>query len=126
MLTIYTGNIYSDKLASLDATYAWPEEKRGPYEQFEWFDKHLEEFNTKDVSMKTFSPYLLNYINLVLKERKLNFDKLEVINIYFDKSTDEYYNEDLKILNYNMIDTRCMSEPISWIYEKYNKIIKNK
>lgn len=27
MLTIYTGNIYSDRLASLDTTYAWPEEE---------------------------------------------------------------------------------------------------
>lgn len=122
MLKIYTGNIYSHKLASLDTTYAWPEEKRGPSEQFEWFDIHLDEFNTKDVSIKTFSPYLLNYLNLVLKEGKLDFDKLEVINIYFDESTDEYYNEDLKILNYNMVDTRSMSEPISWIYEEYNKI----
>ena len=125
MLTIYTGDRYSHKLASIEVTYAWPEEKRSAYEQLDWFDRHIEEFKRKNVSIKTFSPYILNYLNLIIAEGKLNFDDLEAICIHFDEENDEYFNESLKVLNYNMVDTRLLSDPISEIYQKFNKIKNN-
>lgn len=126
MLTVYTGNNYSQKISCIDATYAWPEEKRGPYEQLEWFDRHIDEFREKNISIKTFSPYILNYLNLIIAEGKLKFDDLEVICIHFDEENNEYFNENLKIINSNLIDTRFLSDPISEIYQKFNKIKNNK
>jgi hypothetical protein len=131
MLRIYTGERYSHKLASIDATYCWPEEKRGGYEQLEWFDKHLEEFQTKDISIKTFSPYILNYLNLIIAEGKIVFNDIEVTGYFSinDDAEDEdehYFSQDLKISESKLIDTRFAAEPISDIYEKYYKIKNNK
>ena len=121
MLKIYIGNCYSHKLASLDVTYAWPEEMRSPWEQLDWFDNHLKLFQTKDISIKTFSPYILNYINLKLMKDELDYDNLEVWEINYDEETDSYDIYDLKILNEKLIDARSLSDPITYIYDEYRK-----
>lgn len=121
MLKIYTsGNSY-EAIKSLDTTYAYPEEKRSPYEQINWLNNHLKEFQTKDVSIKTFSPYILNYINLLLARGDLNFDNIEVFEYYYEEPGFIDFTS-LKIEGHNMIDTRFLSDPISEIYCEFNKI----
>jgi len=124
MLKIYTsGNSY-EAISSLDTTYGYPEEKRSPYEQIDWMNDHLKEFQTKDISIKTFSPYILNYINLLLAKGDLKFDNIEVFEYYYDEETDLIDCTSLKIEDHNLIDTQFLSDPISEIYREFNKIKK--
>lgn len=124
MLKIYTSENSYEAIKSLDTTYTYPEEKRSPYEQINWLNNHLKEFQTKDVSIKTFSPYILNYINLLLAWGDLNFDNIEVFEYYYDEDTGFIDFTSLKIVGYNMIDTRVLSDPILKIYREINKIKK--
>ena len=124
MLKIYTSENSYEAIKSLDTTYAYPEEKRSPYEQINWLNNHLKEFQTKDVSIKTFSPYILNYINLLLARGDLNFDNIEVFEYYYDEDTGFIDFTSLKIVGHNMIDTRLLSDPILEIYREINKIKK--
>ena len=127
MLTIYTGNIYKS-IETLDVTFSFPENRRSPDEQLKWFDKHLKEFQTKDISIKTFSPYILNYLNLLIAKGDLKFDNIEVYEYFYDEEDETNDFTSLKVsdnkLN-NLIDTRSFSEPISWIYSEYNKFKKS-
>jgi len=92
----------------------------------EWFDRHLKQFQNEDVSITTFSPYIINYINLKLIKGELTKDIIQVIERFYDDETNEIYDNDLVIMNANLIDTRSFSEPISYIYDEYNKEICKK
>ena len=107
MLKIYTsGNSYK-AISSLITTYAYPEEKKSPYEQIDWMNNHLKEFQTKDISIKTFSPYILNYVNLLLAKGDLKFDNIEVFEYYYEEPGNIDWTS-LKIDGHNMIDTRLL------------------
>ena len=93
-----------------------------PCEQFEWFDRHLKQFQTEDVSITTFSPYIMNYLNLKLIKGELTKDMIQVIERFYDNETNEIYDNDLVIMNADLVDTTSLSEPISYIYDEYNKI----
>lgn len=125
MLTVYTGN-HTNALKDVKVTYEFPENSLSPYEQLEWFDKHLKEFKTREVSIKTYSPYILNYLNLMLVKKELDYSSLEVQELYWDEETDEVDEWSLKVLNegVHLINSSSLSEPISWIYEQYNSIKK--
>lgn len=124
MLRIYTSSHNNGAFKTLKATYEFPENNKSPWEQLEWFDVHLDEFKTKEVSVKTFSPYILNYLNLKLAKGQLDYSNLEVEEYYHDDKNDEDSVFDLKILNEGvyLIDARLGSEPIEWIYRQYNEI----
>ena len=121
MLRIYTGNIYKS-ISTLDVDYFLPERDMSPWEQLEWFDRHLKQFQTEDVSITTFSPYILNYLNLKLIKGELTKDMIQVIERFYDDETNEIYDNDLVIVNADLVDTTSLSEPISYIYDEYNKI----
>ncbi len=125
MLRIYTGNTYKS-ISTLDVDYFLPEHELSPWEQLEWFDRHLKQFQNEDVSITTFSPYIINYINLKLIKGELTKDIIQVIERFYDDETNEIYDNDLVIMNANLIDTRSFSEPISYIYDEYNKEICKK
>ena len=129
MLKIYTGNYYKALCNLNDITYMFPENGKSPWDQFEWFDNHLEEFKTNDVSIVTFSPYILNYLNLLITNNSIDFEQLEVKE-YSITDNEEIICNDLKAINSDknikLIDTRILSDPITWIYEEYNKIKYNK
>ena len=130
MLTIYTSNHYNG-LKSIDATYVFPENSISPWEQLEWMDKHLKEFQTENISIKTFSPYILNYINLLITKGELNDNNLNAVEYYWDEETNEITKFDIKVYKENtnnliLIDTRTLSDPINYIYTEYNKIKKEK
>ena len=121
MLRIYTGNVYKS-ISTLDVDYFLPERDMSPWEQLEWFDRNLKQFQTEDVSITTFSPYILNYLNLKLIKGELTKDMIHVIERFYDDETNEIYDNDLVIVNADLVDTTSLSEPISYIYDEYNKI----
>lgn len=129
MLTIYTGNRY-DTVKDIVATYMFPENGVSPWEQLTWCDEHLSEFKEKDVSIVTFSPYILNYMNLLIIRNDLGDEDIAAIEKYMDEDNGEVNDFDLKIYDaktntFSCIDTRSLSDPISHIYNLYN-IEKNK
>lgn len=90
-----------------------------PYKQIENFVSKLKTVN----EFYTNSPYVLNYLNLYIKESPPEtWDKIEVYYIEEDGTL-----VDLKAKNINLINTNIHSEPINWIYnqiEQYDRIRK--
>jgi hypothetical protein len=91
-------------------------------------DAHLEEFKKETVSIKTFSPYILNYLNLILIRGDLDYSSLDVFDVHFDDENGKVEMFDLKIQNdgIQLIDATLLSDPISHIYDEYNKIKESK
>ena len=127
MLTIYTSS-EAKALENIKVDYEFPENSISPWEQLEWMDAHLEEFKNETVSIKTFSPYILNYLNLILVREDLDYSSLDVFDVHFDDEIEEVNMFDLKIQNdgVQLIDTMLLSDPISHIYDEYNKIKESK
>lgn len=77
--------------------------------------------------MATHSPYIINHINLLILAGKKNVledgAKLVFNDVDVYEITDGYLNN-LKRPESFIIDARPLSEPISNIYEKYNKLNK--
>ena len=127
MLTVYTSS-EAKALENIKVDYEFPENSISPWEQLEWMDAHLEEFKKETVSIKTFSPYILNYLNLILVRGDLDYSSLDVFDVHFDDEIEEVNIFDLKIQNegVQLIDTTLLSNPISHIYDEYNKIKESK
>lgn len=76
--------------------------------------------------MATHSPYIVNYLNLLIRRAEagesalgpqMNFHEIEVLEIA------DGYATSLNIEGeQHLIDTRIMSDPITEIYSEYNKI----
>lgn len=64
----------------------------------------------------THSPYIVNYINLLIKKDALKFDDVKVYEVI--AGTLRCLNVDEK----NVINTAVLSEPIANIYAEYNKL----
>ena len=127
MLIVYTSS-ESKALENINVDYEFPENSISPWEQLEWMDAHLEEFKKETVSIKTFSPYILNYLNLILIRGDLDYSSLDVFDADLDEESGEVDLCDLKIQNddVKLIDATLLSDPISHIYAEYNKIKENK
>jgi hypothetical protein len=127
MLTVYTSS-EAKALENIKVDYEFPENSISPCEQLEWMDAHLEEFKKETVSIKTFSPYILNYLNLILIRGDLDYSSLDVFDVHFDDENGKVEMFDLKIQNegVQLIDTTLLSDPISHIYDEYNKIKESK
>lgn len=128
MIRIFTGNCYK-AIANVKADCEFPEHFRSPWEQIDWFNKFLENFKKKNITILTYSPYILNLLNLLIAKGEIDFDNLEVIEYYYDKQSDDVTKYNLKVTDMekgtNLIDTTSLSEPISYIYNEYNKITKS-
>ena len=123
MLKIYTGN-NSKSLKGIKAKYEFPENGLSGWEQIDWMEEKLGEFKgDEEVIVKTFSPYILNYLNLWLARGDIGYENLEVLEMYLDETLEEPFEISLKVLNegVKLIDTRSLSDPISYIYERYDK-----
>jgi len=123
MLKIHTSN-NSKGLENIKATYEFPENGLSPWEQIDWMNERLPEFKGEaEITIKTFSPYILNLLNLWLKRGELGYENLEAWEEFWDEDTRTIYHNDLKIQNpgVELVDTRLLSDPISYIYEEYDK-----
>lgn len=133
MLTVYTANseLACKGLHAVNVTYEFPENEKSPWEQIEWMDHLIDHMKRRgdkfDESILTYSPYILNYLNLLIKRGDLNYDNLNVQERFWDKDLCEFHTFDLKIVNdgVKLIDTTILSEPIAWIYDEYNKLDNN-
>ena len=130
MLTVYTSN-NSLGFCHVIATYEFPENGKDPWEQMTFVDEVVDYMHkmgdNHDASITTFSPYILNYLNLLLMRGDLNANELKVIECHFDaENYGDITEHDLMILSEGrqIVDTRILSDPISWIYEEYNKLKK--
>lgn len=128
MLTIHTGDKYSI-LNEIETTHSFPEATMSPWEQIQWFDENLSNFKEEEVSIKTFSPYILNYLNLKLISGELAPEDIEVSSHYYDEETDETHVFGLKMYdpenNRYLIDASMLSDPMSWMYNKYKEYEQN-
>ena len=76
------------------------------------------------VMMATHSPYIVNYLNLLMRRSvngkgdgvKIDADKVEVFEVV------EGCAVPLKVEGQPLIDTRLLSDPISEMYDEYNKL----
>ena len=119
MLTVYTSS-EAIALKNIRVDYEFPENGLSAWEQLEWMDEHLDEFRDKEVSIKTFSPYILNYLNLMLIRGDVDYSNLEVYEAVYNVETESVEMCDLKILNESvqLIDATLLSEPISHASKK--------
>ena len=65
--------------------------------------------------MTTHSPYVVNYLNLLIKKNRIDFDDVSVYEVLAG-GLRSLKNDELCV-----IDTTLLSEPISRIYEEYNR-----
>lgn len=107
-----------------------PENCKSPTEQIEWVKDLLEKIKDSDEchTICTFSPYILNYLNLAIAKSDIAFDDIEVTEFLMteDEEGEVIEENDLKIINEQMINTLSFSELILDIYKEYGKIRYNK
>lgn len=66
MISIYTAT-HSEYLKDIVVNVEYPENGLSPREQIAWLEDHYKD----DISIKTFSPYILNYMNVILRREKI-------------------------------------------------------
>ncbi|MBQ3800603.1 MAG: AAA family ATPase [Treponema sp.] len=64
----------------------------------------------------THSPYVVNYLNLLIKQGRILFENISVYEVLAGNL------RSLKNTAHTVIDTSLLSEPISRIYEEYNRL----
>ena len=79
------------------------------------FKNEKQIFNTTCM-ITTHSPYIINYLNLLIKNQTLLFKNVSAYHVI------DGYLSDLMCSSEQIVDTRILSEPISDIYKSYNSI----
>ena len=75
--------------------------------------------------MATHSPYIVNYLNLLIKTGIKNKPENKTSLLFENVSVYEVLEGclcDLKREDKYLIDSRSLSEPISYIYKRYNEL----
>lgn len=134
-LKIYTADRYTTLMRTEEGVLSClinpknhhcPEDSTSPTEQIEWIKDLLEKIKDSDEchTICTFSPYILNYLNLAIVKGDIAFDDIEVTEFCMteDEEGEVIEEKDLKIINEQMIDTRVYSELILDIYQEYGKV----
>lgn len=97
----------------------YPEKDLSPLEQIEWINEHYMD----DDNVKTFSPYILNALNLIILKHNLTEKDIEVYSVYNGELFSLIcYDGDGQML----VDTTELSDPISYIYKEYNELKEKK
>lgn len=73
------------------------------------------EYMRDDLQLFVNSPYILNYLNILILNGELDFDSLSIEFVNEDGTT-----QDLKVLNERLINTNLHSDTINWIYNTYS------
>jgi len=131
-ISIYTATSYRAIQSAeecLLAKYQFPEKYKSPYEQIEWLKKIVKEVKVanSDVSIVTFSPYILNYINVLLAKGDINADDIDVIEFDIreeENILDEYNRKMIDDKGNWVIDTFSFSEPINLTLNEWLKYAK--
>ena len=119
-LTVYTSCESLEKVESffrennITVTDFCPENGKSPWEQIDYIKDNCK----KDLVIFTYSPYIINMLNLLIKQEGLTGDDLEAYEIFENTTMDLIINTEKGLL----VDARSLSDPISWIYQEYYKI----
>ena len=98
---------------------------RSSYEQIDYIDYLIGKFNWWNISLdkvliSTHSPYILNYMNVIMARDQGLARK---ISAYYVSDDDvECLDRVGKLTNLNLIDTINLSYPMEHIYEEYTEI----
>lgn len=124
MLEIYTSTspfqnikgFFKDRRITLDAIC--PENDKSPWEQIEY----IRGIYNRNMKIFTYSPYILNMLNLLIREHELTKNDIAV----YDILSPDLILCDLAVpmpgdSSKFIINTRDLSDPISWIYREYSK-----
>ena len=120
-LIVYTSCESLEKVESffkennITVTDFCPEDGKSPWEQIDYIKDNCK----KDLVIFTYSPYIINMLNLLIKQDGLTGDDLEAYEIFENTTMDLIINTEKGFL----VDARSLSDPISWIYQEYYKII---
>lgn len=71
----------------------------------------------KSCMITTHSPYIVNYLNLLIKKQSLKYQDVNAYQVL------DGYILDLMRPTEQIVDTRILSEPISSIYDDYNAVL---
>ena len=119
-LIVYTSCESLEKVESffkennITVTDFCPENGKSPWEQIDYIKDNCK----KDLVIFTYSPYIINMLNLLIKQEGLTGDDLEAYEIFENTTMDLIINTEKGLL----VDARSLSDPISWIYQEYYKI----
>ena len=119
-LIVYTSCESLEKVESffrennITVTDFCPEDGKSPWVQIDYIKDNCK----KDLVIFTYSPYIINMLNLLIKQEGLTGDDLEAYEIFENTTTDLIINTEKGLL----VDARSLSDPISWIYQEYYKI----
>ncbi len=128
-ISIYTATSYRAIQSAeecLLAKYQFPEKYKSPYEQIEWLKKIVKEVKVanSDVSIATFSPYILNYISVLLAKGDINAEEIDVVEFSINEEDGEDVLDEhsLKMQDENgnwIVDTFSFSEPMNLILNEW-------
>lgn len=127
MLKVITADIaFTLKYKSAD--FKFPENGLSPYEQINWLNELVSkhDFYKEDISIITFSPYILNYLNILIVKNLLNESNFSVMYFYSDDNEMEEYENSLLAKDENgnlIVDTFDFSEPFMEMHKTYNMLI---
>lgn len=119
-LIVYTSCESLEKVESffrennITVTDFCPEGGKSPWEQIDYIKDNCK----KDLVIFTYSPYIINMLNLLIKQEELTENDMEAYEIFEDTTMDLIINTEKGLL----VDARSLSDPISWIYQEYYKI----
>lgn len=124
MLEIYTSTsplqsimrFFEDRRIALDDIC--PENNKSPWEQIEY----IKGIYNRDIRIFTYSPYIMNMLNLLIREHDLTRDDISVYDIDQDLNMCDLAVPMPEDKSKFIINTRYLSNPISWIYREYNKL----
>lgn len=96
----------------------YPENGNSPWEQIEDITSIIN--NKEEIHIVTFSPYIMNYLNILIKRNLLSTENIQANYVYIENNELKYRsligkNEK----NETVVDTYDLSEPMAVMYSEY-------
>lgn len=115
MITFYTA-IYSKDLENIKTDVEFPENGLSPAEQIAWIDEHIHD----NISVKTFSPYIMNELNVLILQHKLTKSDIDAYTIYEGRKQSLIATNTKT--NQIVVDTYDLSEPMTYMMQRYQAL----
>ena len=90
----------------------YPENGLSPWEQIDWINKH----HIEDAHIITYSPYIMNYLNVLINKGALNKTNLSAYWVHRLDIIQPLLGENEK--GKLVVDTFSLSEPMYYIYQE--------